>query len=275
MPQSCPQSSGGLIAILTDFGYRDPFVGIMKAVIHGIYPTVRCVDLTHGIAQGHITAASFVLYESYQWFPAASVFLVVVDPGVGTERRPLAVRARDRYWVAPDNGVLGWVLNEDSRAETVVLDRTEFWNQPVSHTFHGRDIFSPAAAHLAAGRSLEEMGTLISDPVLSCFLHPEITAKHIAGTVIYSDHFGNLITNIRKEDLRSLDLPVQVRVGNRLISGVKSTYGEESPGTLLALVGSHGFLEVALSQGSARDTLQAGEGDQVLVESLKTDSGNL
>jgi hypothetical protein len=272
MPQTTPQSTGDLIAILTDFGYRDPFVGIMKAVIHGIHPAARCIDLTHGIDQGHLAAASFILYESYQWFPPGTIFLVVVDPGVGTERRPLAVRAHDRYWVAPDNGVLGWILNDDPDADIVTLDRPEFWNEPVSQTFHGRDVFSPIAAHLAAGCSLEKMGTLISDPVMSCFPPPQITAEYVAGTVIYSDHFGNLITDIREEDMGFLSLPLQVRICDRSIFGVKSAYGDESPGSLLALIGSHGFLEVALAQGSARDTLRAREGDPVLVESMKTHS---
>jgi S-adenosylmethionine hydrolase len=272
------------IVMLTDFGLQDTYIGVMKGVIRGICPTVDVIDLTHAVQPQNVRQAALALLTSYRFFPAGSIFLVIVDPGVGSTRRPIAVRSGGYYFVAPDNGVLSYTLAESDAAVCVTLENRGLQLQALSNTFHGRDIFAPAAAHLAAGVTLEAFG-----PVLDSYhTLPQpsliIESHEIIGEVIQIDHFGNIITSIGQwywlEDavvelrprfgssvvpLRLNAECLQVYVNDHLISGVFSTYSAVGRAELLALVSSSGFLEIAINQGHAARHLGVVIGDQIKV----------
>ncbi|MEP7294036.1 MAG: SAM-dependent chlorinase/fluorinase, partial [Chloroflexota bacterium] len=185
-----------LIALLTDFGTTDTYVGVMKGVMLGIAPDIQLVDLTHAIQPQNIRQAAFLLLNSYRFFPPETVFLVVVDPGVGSSRRALAVRAGQYTFVAPDNGVLSYVLDELSECQTVELTNPDYQLSGASNTFHGRDIFAPAAAHLAAGVPLDTLGAPVDPPVILPDPSLVVAGKHVIGEVLHIDHFGSAVTSI-------------------------------------------------------------------------------
>ena len=273
------------IALLTDFGTEDTYVGVMKGVMRGICPDADFVDLIHDIQPQNVREAALALMSTYAYFPAETVFLVVVDPGVGGGvRRAIAVRAGDYMFVAPDNGVLTYALADLEIMESVVLTNERYQVQPVSLTFHGRDIFSPAAAHLADGVALAEFGKPAGDLVrLST---PVLVDKgdHLVGEVMHIDHFGNVVTsigNLMWVDQNLLALTprfgdakqsLQIDAGGCMIEisgaqfrGLKRSYGECQPGEALALVGSSGFLELAINQGNYARESGSRVGDQVKV----------
>jgi S-adenosylmethionine hydrolase len=252
-----------IITLLTDFGNQDSYVGVMKGVIAQIAPTAILIDLTHAIPPQDILAARFNLLNSYRYFPDGTVHLVVVDPGVGTERRAIAIQLDQGYLVAPDNGVLSGVLEDLGNFKAVTLENRQYWRTPqASHTFHGRDIFAPVAAHLANGVALEQLGPpLPPDDLTPLPLPPwRRSQTGITGTLQYIDHFGNLVTNIPGH--QHPPAPWAVILNQHSIPG-KLTYGEVEPGTLLSLVGSHGWVEIAVNGGSAAQQLQAQVGDEV------------
>lgn len=268
-----------LITFTTDFGTRDAYVAAMKGVILSILPTARLVDITHGIAPQDVMEAAFVLREAAPYFPPDAVHLVVVDPGVGTERHPVAVRHGAYVYVGPDNGIFPLVIGREQPEHAVVLDRKTVWRTTApSHTFHGRDIFAPAAAHLASGLALSEMGSSIET------LHPLRWAQPIAddegiqGWVVHVDHFGNCITNISRDTLSTSTatgpasdgpdpaLPsFKCFVGNSALTAMHKTYGCVAEGEPLLLVGSSGFLEVAVNGGNAAELLDIRKGDAVNI----------
>ena len=270
-----------IVALLTDFGLDDTYVGVMKGVIFGLCPHARIVDLTHNISPQNIRQAALALLDSYAFFPERTVFLVVVDPGVGSERRPLAVQAGGYCFVAPDNGVLSYALAQLPAAQSVELANTDFQLPFRSCTFHGRDVFAPAAAHLAAGAAMTDLGEPVSDLVR---LPPPLlvrSADGISGEVLYSDRFGNIITSIGTltwESDSSLSLTgrfdssltlrvdaegAAITIRNHTLRGIRPTYSAAHPGDILALVGSSGWLEIAVNQGSAVQKLGALPGMQV------------
>lgn len=260
------------IAMLSDFGIKDGNVGVMKGVIWGICPEAQIADLSHTINPQNIREAALVLARSVPFFPAGTVFLVVVDPGVGTARRAIAARLGDKYFVGPDNGLITmWVAEARSRSidsEFVVLDRPEYWRPTVSHVFHGRDIFSPIAAHLAQGTLMMAMGTTILDPVLLRLPQPRRLGNVWEGEVIHIDHFGNIASNIQEEHLGAPVAAigtVVVELGGRRILGLVRTFGERNPGEIIALMGSTGNLIVAAVNGNAATTLGSRVGDVVRV----------
>lgn len=257
--------SGRIITLLTDFGLRDPYVGIMKGVIAGIAPAVKMIDLTHDIPPQDIRAAGFSLLNAYPYFPAGTVHLAVVDPGVGTPRRAVAVDLEDALLVGPDNGIFTALLQTRAVKRAVSLTRREYWLTPnPGFTFHGRDILAPVAAHLASGESLSRVGTPV-DP--STLVHLELskwirTAEGVSGCIQYVDTFGNLVTNIPGHLVEGTVWRLEAAV--REIPGCR-TYAEAAPGALLALVGSHGFIEIAVNHGNAQTLLSLGVDDPVAV----------
>jgi len=270
-----------IITLTTDFGLADAYVAVMKGVILGINPEAKLVDLCHAIKPQNIPQAAFVLGTAYQFFPERTIHVVVVDPGVGTGRRAVILRTPRADFVAPDNGVLSYVLPESSAApagvsrqqvelppglEAVVLTNPEFWRSPVSATFHGRDIFAPVAAWLSLGRRLEDFGERITSLTVLPLPRPYRTQDEILiGHILHIDHFGNLITNIKGEDLPGQ--AVTIEVAGQFITGLSRTY-EEGEG-LLALIGSSGYLEIALKGGSASAFLDAKVGDEVKISARR------
>ncbi|RPI11736.1 MAG: hypothetical protein EHM65_06815 [Acidobacteriales bacterium] len=241
-----------MITLTTDFGLSDHFAAAMKGVILGIEPRARIVDITHDIAPFAITEAAFVLAEAARCFPPETVHVVVVDPGVGTSRRPILVHAAGQYFVAPDNGVLSLIYaRERHRVRAITAER--FFRQPVSRTFHGRDIFAPVAAHLARGVPPPRFGKLISDYARGDFAAPTPHGpRRWTGRVLKVDRFGNLITNFAVEDFPALESsPFNVKAGRRRVTQCVRSYAEGPPGGLILIAGSSGFLEVAANLASA------------------------
>ena len=187
-----------IVALLTDFGVSDGYVGIMKGVILGIAPETALVDISHDIPPQGIRAGAFVLKAASPYFPPGTIFVAVVDPGVGSERRIIAVRTPRAFYVGPDNGVLSWALQREDVQETINVTESGYWLPDVSRTFHGRDIFAPVAAHLAAGLPISRLGERIEDPVILPLPAPHLESDQVVrGEVIYVDRFGNLITDIQ------------------------------------------------------------------------------
>ena len=273
------------IALLTDFGLEDVYVGVMKAVMRGICPQATFIDITHAIQPQNIRHGAFALCNAYRYFPAGTTFLVVVDPGVGSVRRPVAVSAGGYMFVAPDNGVLAYALAEIGAYQAVELDNVVYHLPHVSRTFHGRDIFAPVAAHLAMGVDLAAAGTPL--PKLKDFPAPQLTVQEdsVIGEVLHIDHFGNVITSIGtlqwvdKHKLR-LSAPfgspakaveflasdVEVLLNEQTFTGVARTYSEAQPGEALITTDSNGFLEVAINQGDCAARLGTVIGDPVLLK---------
>ncbi len=254
---------GSIITLLTDFGTRDGYVAAMKGVLLSIAPEAHLVDITHEVAPQEIAEAAFTLATSWRFFPAGTVHLAVVDPGVGSERRAIAVAAGGHRFVAPDNGVLSLAL-AGLPLEAVSLENRGLFRPEVSQTFHGRDIFAPVAAHLALGAPLSEAGPSLPDIVRlpEAAPHPE-TPGAWQGTVVAVDRFGNLVTNIPADLVRGSAL--RVEIAGAAIGRLSEFYAEAPPGGLLALVGSAGTLEVAVNGGSAADRLQVRRGAQVRI----------
>lgn len=272
-----------LITLTTDFGAADGYVGTMKGVILGIAPDARLVDLSHEIAPQNVREAAFVLFASYLFFPAHTVHLVVVDPGVGSARRAIALRTPSGTFVGPDNGVFSYVMAREPVEALVGLADPRYHLSRVSHTFHGRDVFAPAAAHLAAGVPIADLGPAISDPATLPFPRLEVTAEGIVGQVLHVDHFGNVVTSIGwlqwdgdglwlepafgdKEPRVRVDATrAVIAVAGQEVAEVRRTYADVVPGEVLAMVGSSGYLEVAVREGSAALLLGVHPGDGVAL----------
>ena len=257
-----------IVTLTTDFGLSDSYVGVMKGVILGLAPQVTVVDICHAVPRHDIAAASLVLAGAYRYFAPGTIHVAVVDPGVGTERRPLALEADGRFFVGPDNGLFSGVLARcrDSEVCAVHLTNSVFWLPSPSATFHGRDIFAPVAAHIALGVPLRNLGSDLAVRDLQRL--PDVAPRQregvIEGEVVYVDHFGNLTTNITLESLPRAT-SVAIEIAGRRISGVSTAYGDVTEGEVLALIGSTGFLEIAVSSGSASQRLGVGKGAPVRV----------
>jgi S-adenosyl-L-methionine hydrolase (adenosine-forming) len=257
-----------IITLTTDFGLKDGNVGVMKGVIAGIAPPAQVIDISHLISPQNIPEAALILYRSVPYFPERTIHVVVVDPGVGTTRRPLAAQMGGQFYVGPDNGTISlWLERLEAQGQPTLfyhLDKPEYWLPEVSHVFHGRDIFAPVAAYLAAGVSLERIGSPIDHPVHLDFPRPQRTAGGLRGEVIHVDHFGNLATNIRVEHLPKRN-DITVSLCGIIIPGMVDTFGERPSGALIALFGSTGDLIVSVVNGSAADLLHAHPGEPVEV----------
>jgi len=258
-----------VVTLTTDFGLKDGNVGVMKGVIWRYAPHAQIADLSHLIGPQNIREAALVLARAVPYFPPDSVHVVVVDPGVGTERRPIAAQIGSQKFVAPDNGVLSMVLDraeqEKQRGEIVHLTKPQYWLPSISNVFHGRDIFAPVAGHLAAGAPLVVLGTPINDPVRLELPKPVPVENGLRGEVLHIDHFGNITTTIRQEHLNGKQ-QVTVRLGGYEIRGLVRTFGDRPPGSLIALIGSSGDLIVSVVNGSAAGQLNVKIGDPVDVQ---------
>jgi hypothetical protein len=257
-----------ILTLTTDFGLKDGFVGTMKGVIWGICPEAQIADISHTISPQNVLEGAFALWRAYSYFPPGTVHVAVVDPGVGTQRRPLAVRVGKWYFVGPDNGLFTPVLADAEKnvwpVEIVHLTNKDYWLPSVSHTFHGRDVFAPVAAHLAKVVPLSELGETIHDPVRLQMPHPEKTKDGWRAHVTVVDVFGNCTTDLPAAELAEHE-KVTFRLRGREVHGLATSYGNKQPGELVALVDSEDFIEIAVVNGSAARQLGAQVGDVVEV----------
>ena len=265
-----------VITMLTDFGCQDEYVGVMKGVILSVCPSVSIVDITHQLDPQDIVEAACLIPSFYRFFPEGTVHLVVVDPGVGSERDILAANHDGHFFVVPDNGVLTLLMNREKSDTIVRIGNADYFIKPVSDTFHGRDIFAPIGAHIVNGTRLEELGTKtdIEDLVhledLNCQLSE---TGELVGKIVSIDRFGNLITNIDSNTLmeyRKTDpnYRPQVCISSHVIAGLSRTYANADPSSPLALIGSRNHLEIAVNGGSAKQYFKAHKGDVVRVRLL-------
>lgn len=264
-----------VITLTTDFGLRDGFVGIMKGVIYGITPLAKIVDISHTIAPQDMREGAYTLWRVVPFFPPGTIHIYVVDPGVGTNRRPLAARLGDHYFVGPDNGLLTPLLQDAEQnsksIEFVHLNNPKYWLPKISRTFHGRDIFSPVGAHLANGISFSELGTPFDDPVRMELPRPEQTESGWIAHIIAIDIFGNLTTDLPISALRGhADLLFHIQGAE--VRGITESYGHKQPGDLIAVVDSEDYLEIAVVNGNAAEKLGAKVGDNVEVVFRKVSS---
>ena len=257
-----------VLTITTDFGITNGFVGVMKGVIYGIAPDVKIVDITQLVSPQNVREGAYAMWRAVPFFPPGSVHVGVVDPGVGTVRRPIGARLGDQYFIAPDNGLLTPLILDAQKERVFVdfvhLDNPKYWLPKVSNTFHGRDIFAPTGAYLAAGIPLGKLGTPISDPILLDFPHSERTEHGWRAHVTVIDVFGNLTTDL---PARALDghMDSLVRFLGYEIDGIISSYGHRDTGDLVAVVDSEYYIEIAVVNGSAAKKLGAQVGDIVEV----------
>lgn len=251
------------ITLLTDFGTRDGYVAAMRGVIASIAPRIVVDDASHDVPPGDIQAGAWALGNYWRLYPERTVHVAVIDPGVGSARRPLAALIDGRCFVAPDNGVLTRVLAEASSARIVLIENSRLLRDDVSNTFHGRDIFAPAAAHLALGSALDEVGPEVTDPVLLELLMPLRGGNVIRGRVVHVDRFGNLVTNVPAAWVTERS---HVRFGASDLGPVRTTYSDVQSGHAVALIGSAGYLEVGVRDGNAAKLLWKGRGTEIVVE---------
>ena len=241
-----------ILTLTTDFGLTDHYAGVMKGVILGICPRAQLVDISHHVTPFQIGEGAYLIAQAYRYFPGKTVHLVVVDPGVGSARRPILMEAADQYFVAPDNGVLSMVFSREKH-KIRLISNDRYFLHPVSRTFHGRDVFAPVAAHLAAGVAPARIGRLISDYLRPGFEKPQRTGKRTwLGRILQIDHFGNIVTNFHVDDFPDLEgRDFSMAIGAVETSSLLRTYAECAPGELFVIAGSSGYLEVSVSQGSA------------------------
>jgi S-adenosylmethionine hydrolase len=260
-----------VITILSDFGTDDEYVGVMKGVMLSVCPSVSIVDITHRIDPQDINQAAYLIPSYYHFFPKETVHIVVVDPGVGSPRSILAVNHRQHFFIAPDNGVLTLLLNAGNSDTIIRVGNSDYFLEPLSATFHGRDIFAAVGAHLSCGTKLDELGAGIDvkDIVRLEDLNCRISETgELIGKIVSIDRFGNLITNIDAISLTAfcqtgaLKRP-QIHIGSFVISGLSDTYTDAAPSAPLALIGSRSYLEIAVNGGNARKNLKAQKGDPI------------
>ena len=259
-----------IITLLSDFGLKDPYVAEMKAVILSICPEARIVDISHEIEKFNVRMGAFVLASATPYFPASTIHLAVVDPGVGTKRRPIIVETKRSFYVGPNNGILMLAAHKQGICHVYHVGNRQFMLSKVSRSFHGRDIFAPTAAHLAKGRVPSDFGSEIQDYALPKFTKPYVRKAKLLGEVLHVDDFGNLITNIGMKDLEKtgvgegFTLHVEIK-GKPLELKFCSAYGEVSGKKPLAIIGSSDFLEIAVNQGDASKKFKAKTGERILV----------
>jgi S-adenosylmethionine hydrolase len=271
-----------IITLTTDFGLNDHFVGTIKGVILSIVPEVEIVDICHSVQAFDVLDGALTIAQAYSYFPSGTVHLVVVDPGVGTARRPILVTSDRHHFVAPDNGVLSMIYAREERLHIRHITAEHYSLQPVSNTFHARDVFSPVAAWLAKGVDPEKFGDEISDFVRFNAPKPKaVDGSTLRGVVLKADRFGNLVTNITPQDAPALfaAVPVQfkIRVGKQEITEIHSNYSEGAPGEVFGILGSMGYLEIAVDRGSAAKIIGAGKGSEVILSlegAVAAGSGN-
>jgi len=256
-----------LITLLTDFGTVDHYVACMKGVILGICPEADLVDISHDVTPFSIPEGAYTLAQAWQCFPAGTTHLAVVDPGVGSARRPIVAEVAGHRFVAPDNGLLGMIFDASPGARIREIGATRYFRQPVSKTFHGRDVFAPVAAHLAKGLPAARLGNLISDAVLGDFTKPtQLSPGRWAGHVLKIDRFGNIVTNLDWATFHGIvQSPFKLKVGRRSVTRYSATYAAAPAGQMFAINGSSGYVEVSLNQSNAGIALGAMPGDAIYL----------
>ena len=260
------------ITLLTDFGLDNWFVGAMKGVIRNINPTVEIIDISHSVKNFNVHAGAFVLKNSCRFFPEGTIHVAVVDPGVGSERAAVMVETENYFFIAPDNGVLSYALDTENVRRFIRLENEKFFLSTISSTFHGRDIFAPVAAHLAAGIDPAEFGPELDKIVRLPKSEPHpLSSKELLGCVICIDNFGNLITNISKSDLEKFPAKsksglIRISIRDREIRKISSSYTDGAEGEPIALIGSSDYLEIAVNKGNAAENLDVKEGTELILK---------
>ncbi len=253
-----------IITLLTDFGAADHYVAVMKGVILSIAPRATLIDVTHQVEPRNILTAAYLLANTVSWFPDGTIHLVVVDPGVGSDRRIIAGRWHGQVIVAPDNGLVSLVHRVAPADEIHEVTNAQYFLGEISHTFHGRDIMAPVVAHLANGVPLSSLGPAIDEPHVVEVLQPEVRAGALIGQLIHIDRFGNLVSNITAAQFREFQ-PATVRIKDRVIEALVGTYADVPVGRPLAVIGSSNMLEISINQGSARDQFEVDIGEDVVL----------
>jgi S-adenosylmethionine hydrolase len=261
-----------IITLLTDFGDRDYFVASMKGVILNINSQTRIIDLSHQVVPQQVEEAAYLLKSSYRYFPDGTVHVAVVDPGVGTTRRPLLVSTSRYFFLAPDNGLLTYIFEEETSVEVRVIENKQYRLDAEGATFDGRDLFAPAAAWLTRGQSPGSYGRLIRDYVTLPVQEPSVSHKVLTGQIVYVDHFGNLISNITPLQLKEIQgvtrksaSEITIRLGSTEIQGLVKAYADGSHDKPHALINSNGQVEVFIKEGSAAEFLKCGRGGNIQI----------
>jgi S-adenosylmethionine hydrolase len=257
-----------IITLTTDYGTNDHLVGVMKGAILKINPDAQIVDITHNITPFDLLEGALAIASAYPYFPPRTIHVMVVDPGVGTERRPLLVSGQNQYFLAPDNGVLSGVYEKEHPVVVRHITSEHYFAQPVSKTFHGRDIFAPVAAWLSKNWQPTSMGEEITDFKRFAMPRPKEADGLLKGVVLKADSFGNLITNLRAEDLTPETLEkgeINLQVGSHPVTRLVPTFASGNAGEAVAYIGSSGYLEIAVNKGNAARTLGIGRGAPVLL----------
>jgi len=258
-----------IITLTTDYGTNDHLVGVMKGVILSINPEVNVIDITHGVLPHDILDGAFTIGQAYRYFPPKTIHVVVVDPSVGTQRRPILVASDQHYFVAPDNGVLSSVYDQTDALYAWHIISEHYFRQPVSKTFHGRDIFAPVAAWLSKSWQTSAFGEQVTDFVRFAIPKPKSAGNTMKGIVLRIDQFGNLITNFRLEDVPALasgNGKCTIKAGNAAITKVVQTFAEGANGEAVGVIGSSGYLEICVNKSSAARALGIGRGAEVTIE---------
>jgi len=267
---------GSIITLTTDFGLSDAYVAEMKGVILSINPDAHIVDICHTVKPQNIVQAGFIVSTAYRYFPERTIHVLVVDPGVGSERKAILLRTPFADFIGPDNGVLSYIIQEVAAKPVtgnsvklkpgitaISLTESKYWRPEVSTTFHGRDIFAPVAAHLSTGKKPGVFGKKINTLTTVPLLYPRRNDAGLTGHIVHIDSFGNLITNVRRDDLPANSAEITLVISSKKIHGLSHTYAEGTG--LLALIGSHGYIEISLKNGNAAGFLGVGAGDQVKI----------
>ena len=267
------KSKPSVITLTTDFGLNDYFAGVMKGVIFSINPDVKIVDITHAVSPFNVKEGAFLINDFYSYFPSKTVHLIVVDPGVGSRRRPIIAKTKKYFFVAPDNGILSYIYKKENDSEVYEIANSDYFIKPVSQTFHGRDIFAPVAAHISKGVSCNKFGERIDDFTCITLNEPVIKKNIIIGEIVCIDRFGNLITNIARDNfesslLQSKGKKLEIKINNIRIRNISDSYASGTKNTLGAIWGSHGYLELFLSEANAEEKFKIKAGVKISVAFL-------
>jgi S-adenosylmethionine hydrolase len=260
-----------VVTLTTDFGSNDHFVGTIKGVILEIVPDATIVDICHAVQPFDVLDGALTIAQAYSYFPTSTVHLIIVDPGVGTARRPIIASSERHHFVGPDNGVLSLIYGREERMHVRHVTADHYYLQPISNTFHGRDIFAPIAGYLAKGVETEKFGEEISDFVRFNAPRPKPAGENsLRGVVLKVDRFGNLVTNITEKDAPTLfqsdPPPFKITVGNSEIADIKESYAQGVPKQVFGILGSMGYLEISANRASAAQILGAGKGSEVTLQ---------
>jgi len=261
-----------ILTLTTDFGIEDEYVGVMKGVVHRIHPAATIIDITHYIQPQDVIQAAYTIASSYHYFSSGSVHLIVVDPGVGSDRRIIALEKQGHFFLAPNNGVLTLLFDDKNTEAIVDVRNSRYFLEPVSQTFHGRDIFAPVGAHILSGISLSDLGDFIEPDQVVRFnvTRPLLRNRQVTGRIVSVDRFGNLISDINIHHLNHICknrniASVHVKLGDQTIKGLASSYQSRRDQEPLAIIGSRGTIEIAVNRGNAQHYFKADKGDIVEV----------